>query len=69
MQGGVTQLIEQWKAEGRMRGDIDTGMIVAIFKAIPYIDLHKSEIGAEYFPEILTYMTEFMMRGLTKPAL
>ena len=67
MQGGVTQLITQWKAEGRLRGDIDTGMIVALFKAIPYIDLHKSEIGPEYFPEILSYMTQFIMRGLTKP--
>jgi hypothetical protein len=41
-------------------------MIGAIFDSIPFIDLHKSEIGIQYFPRILFYITEFVMKGLTE---
>ena len=63
--GGVTDAVAEWQAAGRIRTDMDPGLIVAIFRAIPYIDLHKSEIGPEHFPEILSSMTELIMRGLT----
>lgn len=66
LDGGTTNAVAQWQAAGRIRTDIDAGLIVAIFRAIPYIDLHKSEIGPEHFPEILSSMTELIMRGLTK---
>ncbi|MEM1486137.1 TetR/AcrR family transcriptional regulator [Oscillospiraceae bacterium PP1C4] len=57
-------LIKKWKAEGKIRDDLEDELIFAIFKAIPYIDLHKEEIGLQYFPKLLDYFTEFIMKGL-----
>lgn len=64
-QRGETELIKKWKAEGRIRDDLDNELIGAIFKSILYIDIHKSEIGIQHFPQILFYITEFIMKGLT----
>lgn len=61
---GVSELIKRWKADGKIRNDIDDEMIIAIFKSIPYIDVHKNEIGLQHFPQILFYITEFIMKGL-----
>ncbi len=66
LNSGQTELIQQWKAEGKIRNDLDDNLIGAIFTAIPYIDLHKNEIGIQYFPQILYYITEFVMKGLTE---
>lgn len=66
LNSGQTELIQQWKAEGKIRNDLDDHLIGAIFIAIPYIDLHKNEIGIQYFPQILYYITEFVMKGLTE---
>lgn len=64
MRSGKAELIKKWKAEGKIRDDLDDEMIGAIFDSIPYIDIHKSEIGIQYFPQILHYITEFIMKGL-----
>ncbi len=66
LNSGQTELIQKWKAEGKIRNDLDDDLIGAIFTAIPYIDLHKNEIGIQYFPRILYYITEFVMKGLTE---
>ncbi len=63
--GGKAELIKLWKAQGKIRDDIDDDMIGAIFDSIPYIDIHKNDIGIQYFPQILLYITEFVMKGLT----
>ena len=65
MKSGRLELVRQWKAEGKMRNDIDDEMICAIFDSIPYIDIHKYDIGIQYYPQILYYITEFIMKGLT----
>lgn len=65
MNSGTAELIKKWKAEGKIRNDLDDDLIHAIFYAIPYIDLHKEEIGLQYFPQIMYYITEFIMKGLT----
>jgi Transcriptional regulator len=65
MDSGTLAMIKQWKAEGRLRNDLSDGLILAIFNSIPYIDLHKQEIGLQYFPQIMDYLTEFIMKGLT----
>lgn len=62
---GKAELIKKWKAEGKIRDDLDDEMIIAIFDSILYIDIHKSEIGIQHFPQILLYITEFIMKGLT----
>lgn len=64
MNGDILELIRKWKAEGKIRNDFDDDLILAIFTAIPFIDLHKEEIGLQYFPQIMFYITEFIMKGL-----
>ena len=65
MHGGMVELIKKWKTEGKIRADLDDEMIMTIFFAIPYIELHKSEIGIQYFPQIMLYIAELIMKGLT----
>jgi predicted nucleic acid-binding protein len=65
MQSGIAELVKKWKADGKIRDDLDDNMIIAIFNSIPYIDIHKSEIGIAHFPQILLYITKFIMKGLT----
>jgi len=60
-----SELIKKWQAEGKMRDDIDFKLIMAFFTALINIDTHKEEIGIEYFPDILDYLAEFVMKGLT----
>lgn len=64
--GSTTELIKKWQAEGKMRVDIDGDLIMAIFATLINIDTHKEEIGIQYFPHILDYITEFVLKGLTK---
>jgi AcrR family transcriptional regulator len=58
-------LVQKWQAEGRMRSDIGSGMIMAIFGAIIKIGFYKEEIGLQYFPELQDYLTDFVLKGLT----
>lgn len=62
--GDFAKLIVKWQAEGKVRKDMDSELIMAFFIAIINIDTHKEEIGLQYFPEILDYLTEFVMKGL-----
>lgn len=59
------ELIKKWQVEGKMRDDIDCELIMAIFTALINIDTHKEEVGVQYFPQILDYLAEFVMKGLT----
>jgi AcrR family transcriptional regulator len=65
MNSGTLELIKKWKADGKIRTDLEDGLILAIFSSIPYIDLHKEEIGQQHFPQIMYLITEFIMKGLT----
>lgn len=58
------EIIKKWQAEGKMRNDIDAGMVMAIFAAIINVDIHKEEVGIQYFPQVLEYLAEFTMKGL-----
>lgn len=59
------ELVKKWQAEGKMRDDIDCELIMVIFTALINIDTHKEEIGIQYFPQILDYLVEFTIKGLT----
>lgn len=59
------EVVIKWQEEGKMRRDISAEMIMAIFGALINIDLHKDEIGLQYFPKVMEYMAEFVMKGLT----
>lgn len=58
-------MVRKWQAGGKMRDDIGAGMIMAIFTAIINVDTHKEEIGLKYFPQVVEYLAQFTMRGLT----
>ena len=57
--------IKQWQIQGKIRSDIDSKMIMMIFVAIINVDTHKEEIGLEYFPQLMEYLTELIFKGLT----
>ena len=58
------EIVKKWQIEGKMRNDINAGMIMAIFNALITVDTHKEEVGLQYFPHVLEYMAEFTMNGL-----
>jgi AcrR family transcriptional regulator len=58
------EIIKKWQNDGKMRRDIDSEMIMALFSVVVIVDLHKEEIGFQYFPKIQEYLTEFIMNGL-----
>ena len=59
-------LVERWQAEGKMRSDIDSKMIIKVFEAVINVDTHKDELGMEYFPGLLDIMTDLILKGLTE---
>lgn len=59
------EIIRKWQVQGKMRADIAAEMIMALFSAVIVIDLHKDEIGFQYFPQIQMHLTDFIMHGLT----
>jgi AcrR family transcriptional regulator len=59
-----TQIVKKWQLEGKMNSEIDAKMIMAIFTALVNVDTHKEEIGLQYFPQVLDYLSEFTMKGL-----
>jgi len=59
------RLVEKWQAEGKMRSDISSEMIMALFGTIIRIGYYKEEIGLKYFPELQDHLTDFVLKGLT----
>lgn len=59
------EIIKQWQADGKMRSDMDSKMIMMIFGAMINVETHKEEIGLEHFPQLLDNMLELIMKGLT----
>ena len=59
------ELLKKWKDEGKIRADIDNELLLAFFNSLAYIDCHKKDIGIQHFPQIIEYLVEFIMKGLT----
>lgn len=58
-------LFRKWKAQGKIRADIDDDLLPAFLDSLVYIDMHKDEIGIQHFPKLIQYLAEFIMQGLT----
>jgi len=58
------EIVRGWQARGRLRADIDSEMIMALFSTVIVVDVHKEEIGIQYFPKVEEYLTEFILDGL-----
>lgn len=58
------EIVKKWQIEGKVRNDIDAEMIMAIFSALVNVETHKEEVGIKYFPHVLEYIAEFIMKGL-----
>lgn len=63
--GSSLELVDKWQSEGKMRNDLTSEFIMAMFTALINIETHKEEIGFQYFPQLLDYMIEFTMKGLS----
>jgi AcrR family transcriptional regulator len=66
MHNDIANLIKKWKSEGKLRKDIDDDLILAILYSVVYVDMHKTEIGIQYFPKMISLLYEFIMKGLTE---
>ena len=60
-----TELFKKWKAEGKIREDIDDELILGLFDSLVYLDTHKEEIRIKQFPQMIQLLVEFIMKGLT----
>lgn len=65
MYANFLDAVRKWQDSGKLRKDIDAEMIMALFSVVVVVDLHKGEIGMQYFPQIQAYLTEFIMQGLS----
>jgi hypothetical protein len=65
MQTYLAELIHQWQTEGKIRTDLDSGMVLALFNSTIYVDMHKTEIGIQYFPQLTYKLIEYIMKGVT----
>lgn len=63
---GKVELNNKWNSKEKIRDDLDYELISAMFYSILYIDIHKNEIGIQHFPQVLHYISEFIMKGLTE---
>jgi AcrR family transcriptional regulator len=61
----LSDFIQKWQTEGKIRNDLEVGMILALFNSTIYVELHKSEIGIEYFPRLTYLLIESIMKGVT----
>ncbi|TYQ18104.1 UNVERIFIED_CONTAM: TetR family transcriptional regulator [Acetivibrio alkalicellulosi] len=57
-------ILRKWQEEGKIRKDIDSELILNMFNSLQYIDLHKEEIGNQYFPHLMDCLVEFIVKGL-----
>jgi len=59
------ELLEKWRAEGRIRSDIDDLHILALLDSLIYLDTHKEEAGINKYPRTMQLLVEFIITGIT----
>lgn len=58
-------LFKKWKAQGKIRADIDENLLPVFIDSLICLDTHKEDIGIQHFPQLIQYLAEFIMQGLT----
>lgn len=65
MDTATTDAVTQWKAEGKLREDVDAPFVIALLTAVAVVDVHKEQIGVEHFPRLVEFLTEAVMTAVT----
>ena len=65
LQTYLSEFILKWQQEGKIRSDLEVGMILALFNSTIYVDMHKTEIGIQFFPQLIYHLLDFIIQGLT----
>jgi AcrR family transcriptional regulator len=61
----LSEIILKWQQEGKIRSDLEVGMILALFNSTIYVDMHKTELGIQFFPQLSFHLLDFIIKGLT----
>ncbi|PKO18997.1 MAG: TetR/AcrR family transcriptional regulator [Chloroflexi bacterium HGW-Chloroflexi-10] len=61
----LSEFILKWQQEGKIRSDLEVGMILALFNSTVYVDMHKTEVGIQFFPQLIYHLLDFIIKGLT----
>lgn len=56
-------LLKKWRAEGKIRNDIDDSHVLGLYDALIYLDTHKKEAGLD--PLTMQLLAEFIIKGVT----
>lgn len=65
VRGVFADLLDKWKAEESIRGDIDNETILSLFDVLVYLDFHQEDVGISDFPKVIHLLGEFMIKGFT----
>lgn len=65
MDADTVAALSRWKAEGRLRADVDEAFVVALLTAVAVVDAHKEEVGVEHFPRLVEFLAEAVMTAVT----
>lgn len=65
LQTYLSEFILKWQQEGKIRSDLEVGMILALFNSTIYVDMHKTEVGIQFFPQLIYHLLDFIIQGLT----
>lgn len=56
-------LLRKWRAEGKIRSDIDDSHVLGLYDSLIFLDTHKDE--ATFDPVVMQLLVEFVMKGIT----
>lgn len=57
------RLLKKWRAEGKIRSDVDDSHILGLYDSLIYLDTHKEE--ARIDPLVMRLLAEFVIKGIT----
>lgn len=61
-----SEVLDELKSRGKIEKTIDNEKVIAMFNALSYVDLHREDVGQEFFPELISDMTTYIFEGLIR---